>query len=391
MTREHLKDKIRQLEDEVLLLGSLVEQATRLSIEALRNRDVVLALSILQDDQLINDKRYAIENNILITIATQQPVAHDLRLLAAILEVISELERMGDYAKGIAKITRRLENCETTVPILDLTQMAELDIDMLHRALTALFREDYQTAVELPKEDDKVDALYNKVFHELVQTMTANPGSIDTCSLLLWVAHNLERMGDRVTNICERTVFIATGELLEMDATEGENPESNETTQAKDSLEAAGMKDVKETKKRVLFLCTGNSCRSQMAEALTNRMLGGRWEAFSAGTQPSGSVHPLTLRVLEEIGISHEGRPKSVNEFKGARFDVVITVCDDAKENCPVWLGKGQQAHFSFVDPAETKGSDEEKLIVFREVLEQIEEQIIPFLEKFETKDKQKT
>jgi phosphate transport system protein len=230
MMREMLQNKIRQLEDEVLLLGNLVEQVTRRSVEALRNRDVVLAFNILQDDQLINDKRYAIENNILITIATQQPVAHDLRLLAAILEVISELERMGDYAKGIAKITRRLENCDTAVPILDLSQMAELDISMLHRALTAFFKEDYQTAVVLPQEDDAVDALYNKVFRELLQDMTANPSSIDTCSLLLWVAHNLERLGDRVTNICERTIFIATGELFDMDTSEGERPgmEKNE-------------------------------------------------------------------------------------------------------------------------------------------------------------------
>jgi phosphate transport system protein len=228
MTRELLKNKIRQLEDEVLLLGTLVEQATRLSIEALKNKDVVLATKILKDDQLINDKRYAIENNVLITIATQQPTAHDLRLLAAILEVISELERMGDYGKGIGKITKRLANSDIAIPIQDLSQMAELVISMLHRSLTAFFREDYQTALVLPQEDDAVDTLYNKVFHELMETMTANPASIDTCSLLLWVAHNLERLGDRVTNICERTVFIATGELFEMDTIEGERPESKE-------------------------------------------------------------------------------------------------------------------------------------------------------------------
>jgi arsenate reductase (thioredoxin) len=134
-------------------------------------------------------------------------------------------------------------------------------------------------------------------------------------------------------------------------------------------------------KKRVLFLCTGNSCRSQMAEALTNHTLSDQWEAFSAGTQPSGFVHPLTLRVLDEIGISHNGRSKSVDEFKGASFDVVITVCDEANENCPVWLGKGKQAHFSFADPALATGSDEEKMIVFREVLEIVENEVLPFLQ----------
>jgi phosphate transport system protein len=233
MTRELLTEKIRQLEDEVRMLGSMVEDATRLSIKALKNRDIELASQIQQDDQLINDKRYAIENNVLITIATQQPVAHDLRLLAAILEVISELERMGDYAKGIGKITIRLENCATTIPIQELSQMAELDISMLGRALTAFFKEDYQTAVALPQEDDAVDALYTKVFRDLLQVMTGNSNTVDTCSQLLWVAHNLERLGDRVTNICERTVFIATGELFDMDTTEGENPDSTEDFQSK--------------------------------------------------------------------------------------------------------------------------------------------------------------
>ena len=380
MTRELLQNKIRQLEDEVLLLGNMVEQATRRSVEALRNRDVVLALSIFQDDQLINDKRYAIENNILITIATQQPVAHDLRLLAAILEVISELERMGDYAKGIAKITRRLENCDTAVPILDLSQMADLDISMLHRALIAFFKEDYQTAVLLPQEDDAVDALYNKVFRDLLQAMTVHPGSIDTCSLLLWVAHNLERLGDRVTNICERTVFIATGELFDMDISEGEISNGGEEKVLNTSLNQYSGID---PKKRVLFLCTGNSCRSQMAEALTNDLLSDQWKAFSAGTKPTGEVHPLTLQVLNEIGIAQEGRSKSVEEFKSAIFDVVITVCDEAAEDCPVWLGKGHIEHFYFSDPSRVTGTEEKKLRAFRKTRDEIKGKIIPFLERF--------
>jgi len=380
MTRELLQNKIRQLEGEILLLGNMVEQATRRSVEALRNRDVVLALSIFQDDQLINDKRYAIENNILITIATQQPVAHDLRLLAAILEVISELERMGDYAKGIAKITRRLENCDTAVPILDLSQMADLDISMLHRALTAFFKEDYQTAVLLPQEDDAVDALYNKVFRDLLQAMTVHPGSIDTCSLLLWVAHNLERLGDRVTNICERTVFIATGELFDMDSSEGEISNRGEEKVLNTSLNQYSGID---PKKRVLFLCTGNSCRSQMAEALTNDLLSDQWKAFSAGTKPTGEVHPLTLQVLNEIGIAQEGRSKSVEEFKSAIFDVVITVCDEAAEDCPVWLGKGHIEHFYFSDPSRVTGTEEKKLRAFRKTRDEIKGKIIPFLERF--------
>ncbi len=228
MPRDLLDDKIKQLEDEVMLLGNMVEQATQSAVESLKKRDAVLAQKILDGDRLINEKRYAIENNILITIATQQPMAHDLRLLAAILEVISELERMGDYAKGIAKITKRLGKVEAPVPIKDMTRMADLDMSMLHRALTAFIKEDYRTAAALPREDDEVDTIYNKIFKELMKAMTTNPSFIDNGSLLLWVAHNLERLGDRVTNICERTVFISTGELFDMDTSEGEEPEREE-------------------------------------------------------------------------------------------------------------------------------------------------------------------
>jgi phosphate transport system protein len=228
MPRDLLDAKIKQLEDEVMLLGNMVEQATHSAVDSLKNRDSNLAQKILDGDRLINEKRYAIENNILITIATQQPMAHDLRLLAAILEVISELERMGDYAKGIAKITKRLGNAEAPVPIQDMMKMAELDMSMLHRALTAFIHEDYRTAAALPREDDAVDAIYNKIFQSLMKAMTSNPTFIDNGSLLLWVAHNLERLGDRVTNICERTVFIATGELFDMDTSEGEEPDREE-------------------------------------------------------------------------------------------------------------------------------------------------------------------
>jgi arsenate reductase len=120
-----------------------------------------------------------------------------------------------------------------------------------------------------------------------------------------------------------------------------------------------------------------------MAEGLTNHLLGDRWVAFSAGTQPSGTVNPLTIRVLAEMGIEHKGRSKSVNEFKGASFDVVITVCDDANENCPIWLGKSQKAHFSFPDPAIVIGSGDEKLEVFRKTLTEIRERVLPFIESW--------
>jgi phosphate transport system protein len=206
----------------------MVEQAMLNAVEALKLRDVKAARIINKADDRINDKRYAIENRVLIVLATQQPMAHDLRLLAAILEVITEIERMGDYAKGIAKIAIRLADDETPFPIREISDMADMAVSMLHRALGAFVSEDVSLAYSIPHEDDQVDELYNFVTRKVIQNMIANPDTIDHTSLIMWVVHDIERFADRVTNICERTVFIATGELLEMSSSEDEFDEEDE-------------------------------------------------------------------------------------------------------------------------------------------------------------------
>lgn len=129
-------------------------------------------------------------------------------------------------------------------------------------------------------------------------------------------------------------------------------------------------------KKKVLFLCTGNSCRSHLAEAIVNARLGDAWEAVSAGTRPAGYVHPMALAALAEIGIQHQGRSKLADEFRGVEFDLVVTVCDSAAEDCPVWLGVGKRVHHSFIDPAKAEGSDAQKMAVFRTVRDQIADEI---------------
>lgn len=138
-------------------------------------------------------------------------------------------------------------------------------------------------------------------------------------------------------------------------------------------------------KRSVLFLCTGNSCRSQIAEAIVNARLSVDWRAFSAGTQPAGYVHPKALQVLEEIGITHTGESKSTDRFRDMDFDLVVTVCDDAAENCPVWLGKGKRVHLGFPDPAKAEGTDEEQLAVFRSVRDAIARQVPELLRQFRT------
>ena len=228
MTRETLDRQIHHIQDEVLLLGSMVEQAMLKSVDALKRRDLKASRTLYEEDALINEKRFAIENAILILIATQQPMARDLRSLAAMLEVITELERMGDYAKGIGKVNIRLGDHTIPIPYREIDLMADLAVSMLHRSLSAFINEDAGQASAIPLEDDKVDDLYNHVTRSLVNAMIANPENIDAANLLMWVAHNLERMADRVTNICERTVFIATGELLELESNDDELDDDRE-------------------------------------------------------------------------------------------------------------------------------------------------------------------
>ena len=225
MAREIFEKKIKQIQDEILLLGSMVEQAALDSVAAFKNRDVQSAKNIIEDDQNINDKRFAVENAILILMATQQPLAHDLRLLSAMLLVANELERMGDYAKGIARNTVRLGIVDIPIPYRDIEKMSELAVSMLHRSLSAFVKEDIKMAVAIPPEDDEVDNLFNKCYRTIVNGMIANPATIDDASLLLWIVHDLERFSDRVINICERTVFIKSGEMMEMGASDEEMDE----------------------------------------------------------------------------------------------------------------------------------------------------------------------
>jgi len=228
MPRLALDREIRQIQDEILLLGSLAEQAVLNAVDALKTNNFQAAEAVIRDDRFINDKRFAIENRILILFATQSPMAHDLRLLAGDLEVITELERIGDYAKGIAKVATQLAHDETPIPIREITMMADMAVSMLHRALGAFIAEDVDVARSLPEEDDQVDELYKIVYHKIVQNMIANPEIIDQSNQVFWVIHNLERTADRVTNICERILFIATGELIEMDTSDDELEEGSD-------------------------------------------------------------------------------------------------------------------------------------------------------------------
>jgi phosphate transport system protein len=217
MLRQTFERDLQRLKDEVLVLDSMVERAITQSVTLLKRRDVEGSRRLMAEDLRINEKRFAIEAECLTLIATQQPMAGDLRTIAAILEIATELERIGDYAKGIAKINVMMGHEAPLKPLVDVPLMAEKALDMLHRSLDAFVRQDLALARAIPREDDEVDALYNQVYRELLTIIMGDPRTIDQANYLLWVAHNLERTADRVTNICERVVFTITGDMAEMD------------------------------------------------------------------------------------------------------------------------------------------------------------------------------
>jgi phosphate transport system protein len=223
MTRETLDRQILEIFNEIVVLSGMVEQAMLNAVAALKQRDLDTAQQIYDNDAQINDKRFEIENNALIMIATQQPMARDLRVLASVLDIASELERMGDYAKGIARIAILSGEEPPVKPLIDIPIMANLTVDMLHRAVKAFVEADEASALVIPQEDDQVDDLYNQIYRDLLTIMTSDASTIDRATHLLWVAHNLERTADRVTNICERTVFVCTGNLIEIDSSDDES------------------------------------------------------------------------------------------------------------------------------------------------------------------------
>ncbi len=225
MLRHKFDQELQRLQDEVLELGSLVEQALVRSVELLKQQDLAGARHLVAADRLINERRYALEAETIALIATQQPMAGDMRLLAAILEIITELERIGDYAKGIARITLAIGGKPLIKPIVDLPVMACQSCAMLRQALDAFVHKDVTLARAIPRRDDEIDALYNQVFRDLLSCIISDAGALEQATYLLWAAHNLERTADRVINICERVVYTVTGEMHELDVDDA-GPES---------------------------------------------------------------------------------------------------------------------------------------------------------------------
>ena len=215
--RRALDREENQIKDDILRMGSLVETAIDRAVTALKQRDGALAQQIIDEDQVINKLRFQIEEECLTVIATQQPAAGDLRATIAATHVAVELERMADHATGIATITLRMLDQPLLKPLIDVPLMANIAREMIRGALEAFIRHDAEMARQVAMRDDEVDELYQQVFRELLTYMLEDPKNISRATHLLWVAHNIERIADRATNLCERAIFISTGQLADLD------------------------------------------------------------------------------------------------------------------------------------------------------------------------------
>ncbi|MEX0800418.1 MAG: phosphate signaling complex protein PhoU [Dehalococcoidia bacterium] len=216
MTRVEFERQLEVIQEDMLVLATMVHGAIERSMEALRRPDVELARQVIADDAKINRKRYETEEKCLELVATQQPLAGDLRTIFAVLHIVVDLERMGDHAEGIAKIAVLLADAPPLKPYIDIPRMAQLCQSMLMSSLEAFKDRDAARAVAICDQDDEVDALNDQVYRELLVYMLGNPQTIERATYLTWVAHNLERIADRVTNICERVVYLVEGKIGEL-------------------------------------------------------------------------------------------------------------------------------------------------------------------------------
>lgn len=216
MVRESFERELRALEGEAVALGAAVGEAVRGAVYALRTRDVALAQRVDAADEGINQRRFDLEERCLALLATQQPMARDLRVITAILHIVTDLERMGDHAAGIARLVVRMGEAPLIKPLIDIPRMADLVVAMLEEALDAFVRRDAAAARRAAARDDEVDALHDQVHRELFLLMIQDPRTVNQATYLMWGSHGLERIADLVTNVCERVVFVATGVLADL-------------------------------------------------------------------------------------------------------------------------------------------------------------------------------
>lgn len=216
MPREDFDQQLSILQQEVESLGAFVGKSIHRAVDALKRRDLISSHEVIKDDDYIDRKRFEIEDLCVDLIATQQPMARDLRAIIALMHIVVELERMGDYAEGISKISLAMGDTPPLKPLIDIPRMADKASNMLSDSIDSLLNRDMVKANQVCQADDEVDALYNQVYRELLLFMIEDPDTIQRATYLLWVAHDLERIADRATNIAERVIFLVTGKMVEV-------------------------------------------------------------------------------------------------------------------------------------------------------------------------------
>ena len=211
MPREDFENNLKVVQDDLIQLSSMVEKSVFKSIDALRNRDIAASQQVIDDDDAIDEKQQDIENRCIELIALEAPMAGDLRVIISVMMMATELERIGDYAEGIGKISLAMGDLTPLKPLIDIPRMADISTDMLRRSTEAFVNRDTDLATSVREDDDVVDELYNQVYRELLTFMMSDPSSIQRATYLIWVAHDLERVADRTTNMSERVIWLVTG------------------------------------------------------------------------------------------------------------------------------------------------------------------------------------
>jgi phosphate transport system protein len=350
MKREHTdheyEQELRRLREHVLLMGAKVEDVIGNSIKALVEGDSALAQRMIDSDSEIDALEVETDDLCLKILARRQPVASDLRVITITMKMVTDLERIGDLGVNISERVIELNAEPPLKPYVDLPQMAEIARGMMRDALDAFVHRDTERAAQVIARDETVDAFYAQVFRELLTYMMEDPRNIYRATRLQSIAKYLERIGDHATNLAENVIFMAKG------------------------------KDVRHSHPRslprgVLFLCVGNSARSQMAEGWARHLLPATVRIWSAGSQPAAAVNPNAVRVMREAGIDISGqRPKRIDEVPLGEVDTVITLCSE--EICPVLPGDYMKEAWRLPDPAAVVGGAAEVEAAFRATRDEI-------------------
>ncbi|MBN1384786.1 MAG: phosphate signaling complex protein PhoU [Elusimicrobia bacterium] len=350
------EEKMINLKREISEHTSLVESMIEKSIRGLVNKDKELLREVKEKDEpRANDYEIEIDELCTNIVAQFQPKGKDLRTVLMILKMNNDLERIGDHAVNISESCMYLLNHPMIKVDVDIPKIADIAKTMLKNSINSFMNEDAELAKSVCESDVLIDKLKYEAYNKVIASMTSDSKIIKYSLNILRINNNIERIADLSTNICEEVIFMVEGKVIKHHRNEDDGNIS---------------------KKKVLFICTHNSARSQMAEALLKTLYSDKYYVYSAGTEPAG-VNPYAVKVMAEIGIDiSDYQSKNLDSFSGKRFDFVITVCDNAKETCPFLPGAEKYKHKSFSDPAQTKGTDEEILAVFRRSRDEIKEWI---------------